>query len=54
MWRDQKQGNKMSSGGRGWRRQKGERGGGGQVLKKWVGNIGGLHRIGGLGPLCQL
>ena len=27
----------------------------GQNLKKgWIGNIGGLHRTGGLGTLCQL
>ena len=28
--------------------------GDGQNLKKRVGNIGGLNKIGGLGPLCQL
>ena len=25
-----------------------------KILKWWFGNIVGLHKIGGLGPLCQL
>ena len=41
----------MGGGDRGWRQQ----GRGlGQSFKKGVGNIVGLHKIGGLGPLCQL
>ena len=47
-----KQDNRMSSGGGGWKWQ----GSGGldKIWKKRVGNIGSLHKIGGLGTLYQL
>ena len=45
---------KISAGAEGWRQQIE---GLDNILKRWVGNIGGLHNIGGvrmLGTLCQL
>ena len=54
-----KQDNRMSSGSGDWRGQgRGDVGGGERVWTKsekgGVDNIGGLHEIVGLGPLCQL